>query len=70
MIEGDAEVHGTAIGFLVWGGSYQKLFFHAKGAKRQEETAILASGERCSAFRCKNCGGLFVQQPPWVPGYK
>lgn len=70
MTEGDAELHGTFIGFLVWGGSYQRLFFHAKGAKRTKETSILASGERCLAFHCPSCGGLYLQQPPWIPGYK
>src|SRR5436309_1973986 len=37
MIEGDAELHGTFLGFLVVGWSYQKLFFHSKDAPRTRE---------------------------------
>jgi hypothetical protein len=70
MSEGAAQMHGTLLGFLSVGLSYQKLFFRAHEAKRSEEVSILASGERAKAYRCPKCGGVFIAQPPWVPGYK
>jgi len=70
MIEGDAELHGTFVGYLLVGWSYQKLFFHAKGAHRTRETSALQTGERAVAWRCESCAGVFIEQPPWIPGYR
>jgi hypothetical protein len=70
MVEGDAEVHGTFWASLVFQMSYEKLFFHEKGAHRSVETAALATGERTKAWHCQACAGLFLEQPPWIPGYR
>lgn len=70
MTEGDVELHGTALGFLIVGWSYQKLFFHAKDSPRKREASALQTGERAVAWRCNTCAGVFIEQPAWAPGYK
>lgn len=50
---GEAKIHGTTVGFLLVGLSYQNLYFKSESGK---ETAILASHESTPAMKCNKCG--------------
>ncbi len=50
---GEAKIHGTMVGFLLVGLSYQNLYFKSESGK---ETAILASHESTPAMKCNTCG--------------
>ena len=52
MVHGVAEVHGTALGFLVFGWSRQQLWFKAAHRKNIE---VLHSGGSSAAWRCDAC---------------
>lgn len=55
--EGHVEVHGTPLGFIFIGFSYQNLYFKAKDKK---EIKVLES--RCSApaLKCTRCDILIM----------
>lgn len=50
---GQATIHGTVVGFLVFGFSHQNLYFKTDTG---EEIKILGSGKSTPAMRCENCG--------------
>ncbi len=53
LAEGTATVQGTFIGFLLFGLSHQHLWFNDRGGEKRK---IVASNETVTAFRCKGCG--------------
>lgn len=58
---GSLSVHGTLLGFLFAGWSYQHCWF--KGRGKNEEQVVLRSGERTSGFRCVACGFVGIYRP-------
>ena len=50
---GQATIHGTVVGFLVFGFSHQNLYFKTDTG---EEIKILGSNKSTPAMRCENCG--------------
>ena len=57
MKSGSAEIHGTVMGFLLMGASYENLYFKPDGEK---EIKILDSRSSTSASWCENCEVLFL----------
>jgi hypothetical protein len=57
MERGLAEIHGTSSGFLIFGKSYQPLFFTDSEGN---ESKVLSPDTVKAALRCKKCGGLFI----------
>jgi len=58
MVEGELEVRGTAPGFLLFGLSWQHLWWrHSTGRQK-----LIPSGARSPAVRCLDCG-LVAFQP-------
>ena len=57
MKAGSAELHGTVMGFLLMGASYENLYFKADGEK---EIKILDSRSSTSASWCESCEVLFL----------
>jgi hypothetical protein len=57
MKTGSAEIHGTVMGFLLMGASYENLYFKPDGEK---EIKILDSRSSTSASWCENCEVLFL----------
>lgn len=56
MESGAIEVRGTAGGFLIFGFSYQHLWWYPGGdGRRQSRRRLLRTNERGSALRCGNC---------------
>lgn len=51
--KGNARIHGTIGGFLIFGLSHENLYFKADDEK---EIKILGSGGTTPALRCTNCG--------------
>ena len=58
MTKGIAEVHGTALGFLIFGLSRQHLWF--KNSVRKKEKVIESGGYR-TAWRCDSCKCTVIQ---------
>ena len=57
MEMGIAEIHGTGLGFLAVGLSFQPLFFtDMKG----NESQVLSPHSNQVAYRCTKCGGMFI----------
>jgi hypothetical protein len=57
MEMGSVEIHGTPLGFLALGRSFQPLFFlDMKG----NESNVLSPNSNQLAFRCNKCGGIFL----------
>jgi len=56
---GDARVHGTLPGFLVFGLSLQHLWFRPDGGGREE--LVQRSLARRSAILCRDCGTLILE---------
>ena len=61
MVSGGVQIHGSCMTFLLVGVSWQHLWFSREGKKQK----ILASswsreGYPRKAFRCGNCGGVFI----------
>lgn len=52
MKKGLAEIHGTTLGFLLVGFSYENLYFRAEN---EDEIRILESGCSTQSLRCENC---------------
>ena len=52
MTLGYASIHGTFVGFLFFGFSYQNLYFRAEGEK---EIKVLDSGCTSTALKCDKC---------------
>ena len=59
MIQGVAEVHGTALGFLAFGMSLQHLWFKTPNKKNIK---IIESGGFRSAWRCETCNSILISQ--------
>lgn len=57
LIQGKASVHGTPIGFLCVGFSWQHLWFSSSQTK---EDVIIESGDETDAYRCNACGLVIV----------
>lgn len=62
MISGQSRIHGTFGGFLIYGFSYENLYFKPDSG---EEIKILGSTETSSALRCVKCGTVILnfEQP-------
>jgi len=57
MTVGKAKIQGTLSGFLLFGFSYQHLFFEgAEGDKNR----MMKSQSQKEAYLCKSCEGLFI----------
>ena len=58
---GSVSVHGTTVGFLFFGMSYQNCYFQGVGT---EEETVLGSRLRRSGFRCRSCDfvGMFGKE--------
>jgi hypothetical protein len=67
MSQGAAVIHGTLMGFIVVGFSWMKLFFRPAQGTRSDDLEIMRPDQRKQAFRCDRCGGVFVDQQPWLP---
>ena len=59
MKSGLAEIHGTTLGFLVAGFSYENLYFKTSDEK---EIRILESGGSTPSLRCPNCEILILNK--------
>jgi hypothetical protein len=59
MTKGIAEVHGTALGFLVFGISRQHLWFKAP---HEKNIRIIESGGYRSAWHCDNCNSTLISE--------
>lgn len=57
LTSGYAEIHGTALGFLIAGYSYENLYFRREN---EEEIKILESGGSTAALRCESCGVVIL----------
>lgn len=57
LTSGYAEIHGTALGFLIAGYSYENLYFRREN---EEEVKILESGDSTTALRCESCGVVIL----------
>ena len=73
MVPGKARVHGTFLGFLLHGFSYQNLWFRRDDATDEEE--IVPSGGSRAGHQCPRCGAVSInrlretwpQPPEWAP---
>jgi hypothetical protein len=59
MKSGRAEIHGTTLGFLVAGFSYENLYFKTEDEK---EIRILESQNSTPSLRCPNCEILILNK--------
>ena len=59
MIQGVAEVHGTALGFLVFGISRQHLWFKTP---KKTNIKIIESGGSRTAWHCEGCNSTLISQ--------
>ena len=57
MEEGEVQVRGSMLSFLVVGFSIQDLMFDSSS----ETTTILPSRDTRKAYYCRQCGGVFIQ---------
>jgi hypothetical protein len=53
---GTVSIHGTMLGWLSVGWSYQHLWFYQDG----KEEAVLKSGHTRKGYRCRGCGFVGV----------
>ena len=60
MERGAAVIHTTTLGFLLFGLSWQKLFFRRPGGVPRDDIEVLNPDQRRVAFRCPKCAGIFV----------
>ena len=63
---GSVSVHGTLLGFLFVGMSYQNCWFKGQGKKEQ---VVVFSGQQTRGFRCATCGfvGIFKAESQFIP---
>ena len=69
MVEGEASVRGTLIGFLAVGFSLQHLFFNKQGDSRGNggsSKKILPSGNVTMACHCDSCGLTILKKAKTV----
>ena len=69
MIEGEATVRGTLIGFLAVGFSHQHLFFKPHGGTSGNNASrkkILPSGNVTMACHCGSCGLTILKKAQTV----
>ena len=64
MQRGAAVIHTTILGFLLIGLSWQKLFFRPPGGFARHDVEVMNPDQRRIAFRCPECGGMFVTAKP------
>ncbi len=57
MSKGKAQIKGTFSSFLIFGFSYQHLFFKDKQGNKSK--VMKSRGEK-EAYSCSNCEGLFI----------
>jgi hypothetical protein len=57
MASGNVQVHGTALGFLLFGWSHQHLWWYADDSRRE---ILIKSGGGTLAFRCRDCGSVVL----------
>ncbi|MCT4644600.1 MAG: PF20097 family protein [Carboxylicivirga sp.] len=58
-LETGQAIHGTVGGFLLFGLSYQNLYFKPESEK---EIKILGSNGSTSALRCEDCGIVILHK--------
>ncbi|MCD4694036.1 hypothetical protein K8R62_01630 [bacterium] len=65
--EGKLEIHGSWIGWLLVGFSYQNLFYNSFNKKYQEyntdDEKVIKESETLKAKKCKECGAI-----SFIPG--
>jgi hypothetical protein len=59
MVQGAIAVHGTFLGFLAFGWSYQHCWWQP-GGDWGSEVKVVHSGARREAFRCNKCRMMIV----------
>lgn len=59
MVAGEARIHSTFLGFLLFGLSHEHLWFAPQDA-RNREARVLHSGERRIAWRCSDCDTTLI----------
>jgi hypothetical protein len=57
MTRGIVSVHGTFLGFLAVGFSYQHLWFESGGDSKK----VLGSGDTSAGYRCEACDAILIQ---------
>lgn len=67
MAEGEVSIHGTPLGFLFVGISYQKLWFLQRGFRKE---ALIPAWGKAGAFHCRDCGATFLPGKPSTPRNK
>ena len=65
LSRGKAKVHGTAIGFIIRGWSWTKLFFAPDGNSRSE-FELASQGRGLEAFECSKCDSIELTRNQWV----
>lgn len=61
MVDGRVEVHGSKMGFALFGLSLQDLYWYDRLASKASRLMIIGSGTGRPAFACKQCGLLTIQ---------
>lgn len=56
---GQASIHGTVGGFLVFGLSYENLYFKSESEK---EIKVLGSNNSTPSMRCEDCGIVILNK--------
>lgn len=56
---GEARIHGTITGFLLFGFSHQNLYFKTESG---EESEVLGSGMSTPAMKCDKCGVFILNK--------
>ena len=65
MDKGEVSIHGTPLGFLFVGISYQKLWFLCRGSKQK---VLIGAWGKARAFHCPNCAATFLPGISSTPG--
>ncbi len=60
MDDGRAEVHGTTGGFMIFGWSYQHLFWYSADRDTRRRQRLIGSGRSRKAWACYDCGLLTI----------
>ena len=62
MVEGDATIHTTILGFLIYDWfSWQWLWFYPED-KNRKVRKIICSSETAPAHECPQCGAVLVEK--------
>ncbi len=59
MEDGVVSIHGTALGFIFVGLSYQNLYFEPEYGKEQK---VLGCNEEAQALKCIKCNTVTIKR--------